>query len=775
MKKSLKHNVFLKFLTSYFIILLIPIMLGLLSYEKTLEFVKDGIRSQNIAILQQCKNTLDVRLREVDTAIERLTLDKNIVRMMTVKNPLVQKDTVYTVREIQEQLSIYKVTNNFIRTFFIHFSYNDIIISPDDIFLNIENFYGNFFKYNEMDYSAWRSEMLDVYHQREYLPAVPVTLKDQTGTQSQSMIACIQSIPNYGTMLNKGTVIMLINENDILKLLGELSISGGWAYVLDDQNRLMASTSNKGSTSDIKEGFISDSGMMEEYIDNESMMVYYCKSSYNGWKYVAVLPKSAVMSKANYVKQFLMGFLIVSLLTGIIAAYVLAYQNSKPIGEIIRALHNMGNNKNEEKNGLKYMKNSVAKLIANNESLQNKMKEQVPLLNASFFNRILNGEFISHTEAEAFFEQMGILIGDGFYLGILLRINSLPGSIKHDEYLDNMNAMKVILKEALNDYGEGRLYTHDVDLDKLFVIVNFRHEEKDEYGQIAEKIAAKVSGILNEKYGIRLKFAAGNPVEGITNIANTFSEAKIALEYKIEQKADLIIWYSEVPKESKGYYYPIDVEMRLINFAKAGDKDGLRQLMSSMYKENYVERKLSAPMMKHLTNNMSCTIIRLMDTITYGLDESIPLMVDCSNKLESCTTAKEFFDSILEIYLSICAQIDTKKKSNNVKLKESILDYINDNFTDSQISLISIADKFGISEVYLSQFFKEQSGENFSNYTEKLRIQYAGSLLGSTDMTIEDIAEKCGYNSAHVFRSAFKRIEGVSPSVYRQDGMFRRS
>ncbi len=774
MKKVHKHNVFFKFLVSYFIVLLIPITLGVFAYERTLLLVEEGIKGQNIAVLQQSKDILDARLHEVNTVLERLTLNKDILNMMKVQNPLVKKETVYTVQQIQERISVYKLTNNFIRSFFIHFSYNDIIISPDDVFLNIENFYGKFFKYNEMDYPQWRSEMLDGYHQREYMPSAPVMLKDQTGTQNQPMIACVQTIPNYGSIQDKATVIMLINASDILKLLEKLNIhDDGWAYILDDQNRLIVSTSNKENTSIISDGFVSDSGMIEVDIDQKSMMVHYSKSDYNGWKYVAVLPKSVVMSKVNYAKQLLVGFLIVSLIIGFILAYVMASRSSKPISEIIRALQSiMGNDRNEEKNDLMFMRNSVAALIANNESLQNKMKDQIPLLNASFLNQILNGEFISHPEAEAFSEQMGFVVRDSLYVGVLIRINSLRSSFHHEEYLDNMNAMKVILKEALMNYGEGRIYTHDVDFDRLFLIINIGPEQKDQYIQITEKITEEVSSTLNKEYGILLKFAAGNPVESITNIAGTFSEAKITLDYKIEKSAGRVIWYNEVPKESKGYYYPVDVEMRLINYAKAGDQDGIEKLLDTIYAENYIERMLSAPMMKYLINNMSCTVIKLLETSFYGMNESSTLVMECSAELENCATAKEFFDTLLGIYQSICTQMDARKKSNNVKLKESILDYLKQSFTDSQISLVSIADKFGLSEVYLSQFFKEQTGENFSNYTEKLRIEYACSLLRSTNTTIEDIAEKCGYNSAHVFRSAFKRIEGISPSAYRQDGRF---
>jgi AraC-like DNA-binding protein len=86
------------------------------------------------------------------------------------------------------------------------------------------------------------------------------------------------------------------------------------------------------------------------------------------------------------------------------------------------------------------------------------------------------------------------------------------------------------------------------------------------------------------------------------------------------------------------------------------------------------------------------------------------------------------------------------------------------NYRDPDMSLKKLALKFNLSEVYLSSLFKEMMGVNFYSYLEDLRMKDALELLRSTDYTVDHVAMDVGYNSSHVFRRAFKRRFGVSPS-----------
>ena len=82
-----------------------------------------------------------------------------------------------------------------------------------------------------------------------------------------------------------------------------------------------------------------------------------------------------------------------------------------------------------------------------------------------------------------------------------------------------------------------------------------------------------------------------------------------------------------------------------------------------------------------------------------------------------------------------------------------------------------IADAFGISESYLSSFFRGQTGECLSAAIHRIRFGEAVRLLRETDDSVGAVAEQCGYVNASSFRRAFKRWNGLSPSEYRARGL----
>lgn len=56
---------------------------------------------------------------------------------------------------------------------------------------------------------------------------------------------------------------------------------------------------------------------------------------------------------------------------------------------------------------------------------------------------------------------------------------------------------------------------------------------------------------------------------------------------------------------------------------------------------------------------------------------------------------------------------------------------------DSSITASSVSREMKISEKYLSQFMKEQTGETFASYLERLRIVKAKQYLEETDLSNE--------------------------------------
>ncbi len=126
---------------------------------------------------------------------------------------------------------------------------------------------------------------------------------------------------------------------------------------------------------------------------------------------------------------------------------------------------------------------------------------------------------------------------------------------------------------------------------------------------------------------------------------------------------------------------------------------------------------------------------------------------------------KKSFELIEDIARELCQIFVLRQRQQG--LIEKIQDYIQENYSDSTLSLSKISQEFNISESYFSLQFKKVTNQNFSDYLENIRIQQAVKLLQGTDMNVNDIAEKTGYTNCVSFRRAFKRVLGTNPAALR--------
>ena len=93
--------------------------------------------------------------------------------------------------------------------------------------------------------------------------------------------------------------------------------------------------------------------------------------------------------------------------------------------------------------------------------------------------------------------------------------------------------------------------------------------------------------------------------------------------------------------------------------------------------------------------------------------------------------------------------------------------YIHSHLRDD-VSMKEMADLCHLSPSYFSRRFSQEIGENFVNYINRRKIELAKELLRGTSKSISQISVEAGFQNTGNFIAVFKRIEGVTPSLYRQ-------
>jgi transcriptional regulator GlxA family with amidase domain len=131
----------------------------------------------------------------------------------------------------------------------------------------------------------------------------------------------------------------------------------------------------------------------------------------------------------------------------------------------------------------------------------------------------------------------------------------------------------------------------------------------------------------------------------------------------------------------------------------------------------------------------------------------------------------ETCSSLLMIELGTRSQLTfSGLQALKVHSDEQILNaqnWLEDNL-DSSESVDEIASHFNMSTRNFVRRFKAAVNETPSSYIQKLRVEKAKYLLESSNLTIDAIALKAGYQDTQYFRTLFKKISGMTPSQFRE-------
>ena len=114
-------------------------------------------------------------------------------------------------------------------------------------------------------------------------------------------------------------------------------------------------------------------------------------------------------------------------------------------------------------------------------------------------------------------------------------------------------------------------------------------------------------------------------------------------------------------------------------------------------------------------------------------------------------------------------QIEMQTPDNS--LMQRIMEVINENINDSDLSVDMIAQKVGISRVHLHRKMKELTNQTPHSFIRNIRLQQAAKLLKDGKQSITEVMYACGFSNSASFSTMFKNLYGCSPREYMQNAM----
>jgi AraC-like DNA-binding protein len=89
------------------------------------------------------------------------------------------------------------------------------------------------------------------------------------------------------------------------------------------------------------------------------------------------------------------------------------------------------------------------------------------------------------------------------------------------------------------------------------------------------------------------------------------------------------------------------------------------------------------------------------------------------------------------------------------------------------LSAAGFAAELGMSESRFSRFFRKTTGNTFTDFVNRVRINRACQLLMETGRRVSDICHEVGFNNVANFNRRFLEVKGMTPSEFRRQALAR--
>lgn len=480
--------------------------------------------------------------------------------------------------------------------------------------------------------------------------------------------------------------------------------------------------------------------------------------SKSGWSFVAALNPDKIFGDINYIKWTVYMTMALEIVMLIVLAIMFTWRRVKPVRGLVELVgdDNVGaqiSGKPCDGNEYDYLRQMITIMKSNYVAANSQLDVQTQMLYRQLLSARLHGDTPESVLRESFERAGQRYPEDDAAVALLMAETSDYGDTQGD-------MTRLILAEQLAGVSqEAAVYTR-LDEERWAVIL---FGDEDSQRALVESIVkAFVDGSCTPP---RITIC---PYDGQHTLSERYKYADMRV-HRWDAEPGAIDWvdsYEQV--RSISIHYSVKAEERIIRLTKSGAPAELKAALDSVVEKNRACLRENPDVAPRLMSafHMTCARIQREAQFTPTAGERDTVNVAPESVIRAEAPLEDFYAWCMRAAEQIERQ---RKATGNRRAIEPICAFIDENYADKQLSLTVVAEKFGLSETYLSRLFKAQKGVNYSEYLERLRINRACELL-SEGRSVETTADMAGYNSVTVFRAAFKRICGVNPSEFKSCG-----
>ena len=397
------------------------------------------------------------------------------------------------------------------------------------------------------------------------------------------------------------------------------------------------------------------------------------------------------------------------------------------------------------------------------EKYLNEMREDTINEKKLFFERLVTGND-SAADLIEMGERLSVKLSSVWYNIVLVKIEASAHS--HEEFSERLVKIDIKTEEILD---EECVNLFDRDLEgKAFL---FKADTKENLERIISEYTDKLVELYTQFEGIRYFGGIGIPADKMRDIPKSFETANQAYTRRFFTKESCFVKSSDLAVNEMSLDDNFDIDeldikkfdrSKIREFLKLGDGAETEYFVNEFLRGN-INAINSQIFRQYLVMDFYFCVAEFIDSLGVSKDE-----VSLSEfKPDACYTeseAKEYFISIINKGIEVR---EKNTSGHNNDIIDDVKKYIDENYSDDDLSLNSIASHVNFSPNHLSMVFSQKTGSTFIKYLTDYRMNKAKELLKCSNKRSSEISILVGYKDPHYFSYLFKKTQGMTPTQFR--------
>lgn len=747
-KKKGRKSYYYKFKKRFMVVLLIPMITTIFMF-----FLAQNTIKEQILVLSS--NMLNQFFQYVDSAVDKardncLSIISDTDFQQYSRNIVEEPErNTYSALKVQEKLNEYMSEKYY--DVFAYYPAVDRVISGTKDTLSLESYYTVYYETPEENF-------LEEFREVAECSAGYPVLCSLNRTKEESYLCVSIRVAQSRNSKFEYILVIVLNPRYVSEWLSGMKVHDlNDIFIVMDKDRKPIFCMGA-SLDSCQIAINEDTLLSQEAIEGKKYFLQMQKSEVIPAYYAYALPYKYFWNKV-YKLYLICGLgTIISMILGV---FVVRKQTQKvylPIEQVVENLQQHSEVLYDAQNDTEFeFIQAIFAEKAENESFLNKtIREAEVFKRTNFIYSLLNGSNKNTKEIETIFRENGITLYSDYFCVAMIQVEQMG-----DVYAGMQSFVVTnVFEELFNREHQG--YVIQLRNDRYLLLVNVKDQKEIE----GMKALLEEGKKFFEHY-FRMTFTIGlsSVQQGIFGIHSAYEEAEVAQKYKFLLGKGSVICYSDIEIRKFKALPAVDVKMSQVVTEWLTDnrqEQSAEQLVSQLMKDYGMDSNASLEMVECFKYETISMLSRVMMQIEIWTDEWKGYVLGLIGK----ATLVEFRESFADLLMQI-----SRRKQEIADKKDIcayVLNYIQVNYADEQLTLTLLSNITGIDSSYLSKLFKEKYSYTIPEYISKTRIENAKEHLKHTQYSIGEIAEKNGFLNSNSFIRTFKRSEGITPGAYRE-------